>query len=86
MSVRILGVSVRGHRNLVGGGVFEAGQLVTPGRGTHFPDMDAARRHAQTELASISSYHMVHVVDDTGRVIAHFNRTAGGAGKRWAWQ
>jgi hypothetical protein len=85
--VRLLYVSVRGHRTLVGGPTLDADALVPHRVGASFPTPGDAERHAQAELRGLSAYWQVQVVDEAGTVIRRgFRAGCNGTGERWTWR
>lgn len=88
--LRVLCVSVRGHRHLVGAPgthTLDADEPVPPDVGRRFASVEDVERFTRQELRGLSSYWRVEVVDDDGVVVLRGTRSGpGGTGERWTWQ
>lgn len=85
---RLIAVSVRGPRYLIGARSVHpiSDESVPPREGTLFDSIADAKRYTRRELTSLSCYHQVQVVDETGTIVTRGHRTGrGGTGKRWSW-
>ncbi|MFI7492955.1 hypothetical protein ACIBXA_31740 [Micromonospora echinaurantiaca] len=86
--LRIVAVSVRGHRYLDGNPSPHPITEVPAGVGTRFPDLAAVHHHVhQAYPSGLSAFWRIEVVDDQGRVVARGTRDGiNGTGRRWMWQ
>jgi hypothetical protein len=85
--LRLLYISVRGHKCLLGGPTLDADVPVPPGVGVWFASHREVERHVRTELRGLSTYWQVQVVDEAGRVVRRgFRSGANGTGERWTWR
>jgi hypothetical protein len=85
--LRLLYVSVRGHKILLGGPVLDADAPVPDGVGVWFADHRAIQRHVRTELRGLSAYWQVQVVDEAGTVVRRgFRSGYNGTGEQWTWR
>ncbi|MFY1652774.1 hypothetical protein ACN27J_18025 [Solwaraspora sp. WMMB762] len=85
--LRILAVSVRGHRYLEGNPSVHPISEVPAGTGTLFPDLTAVQRHVQREYRTLSVFWRVEVIDERGQIVSRGTRDGlNGTGNRWVWQ
>lgn len=86
--LRILAQSVRGGSYLIGNPSVHPIDGTAPADvGTTFATMAEVKRYVVRELAEVSSYHAVTVIDPQGEKVARGWRAGrGGTGKRWAWE
>ena len=80
---RLVVHSVRGHRYLVGNPTVHPVDEILPGVGTRFSSTSAVERYARRELAGLSSYHAVEIVDDDGHTLMRGVRSTCNT---WAWR
>ena len=84
--LRLLYISVRGHKCLLGGPTLDAAAAVPRCVGVWFASHREVERHVQAELRGLSAYWQVQVVDEAGRVVRRgFRSGANGTGERWIW-
>ena len=81
---RVLCVSVRGHRYLVGSPTVHPVDEIPPAVGRRFASFQDIDRYVRQELRGISALHRVDVVDDHGTVVRYGTRDGRG-GNRWTW-
>jgi hypothetical protein len=80
--LRLLCVSVRNDRYLVGNPNVHPVDTVPAGVGTRFADLGAIKRHVRDELRGLTTYWQVRVVDDDGAVVMYgFRSGRGGTGE-----
>ena len=85
--LRLLCVSVRNDRYLVGNPNVHPVDTVPAGVGTRFADLDAIKRYVRDELRGLSTYWQVRVVDDDGAVVMYgFRSGPSGTGETWTWR
>jgi hypothetical protein len=85
--LRLLYVSVRGHKCLLGGPVLDADADVPAGVGTPFASHGQIERYVRTELRGLSVYWQVQVVDEAGKVVRRgFRSGYNGTGEHWTWR
>lgn len=89
--LRVLCVSVRGHRYLVGGPTVHPVDSVPAGAGRRFASAADVERYVRHELRGIRALRQVEVVDDDGVVLRRgtrhgIRRGRNGTGERWIWQ
>jgi hypothetical protein len=85
--LRVVYVSVRGHKTLLGGPTLDADAAIPAGVGIEFPDHRQVEAHVRRALHGLSAYWQVHVVDDTGTVVRRgFRSGRNGTGERWTWR
>jgi len=84
--LRVLYVSVRGHKCLLGGPTLDA-DAVPPGVGTRFGTIEQIERFVRRELRGLGVYWQVQIVDDTGVVVRRgFRSGYNGTGEQWTWR
>lgn len=85
--LRLLYVSVRGHKCLLGGPTLDADADVPAGVGTPFASLAEIERHVRTELRGVGVYWQVQVVDEAGAVVCRgFRSGYNGTGEQWTWR
>lgn len=85
--LRVLCVSVRDHRYLVGGPTVHPVESVPAGAGRRFASHDDVERYVRRELRGISDLWRVEVVDDDGVVLRRGTRSGrNGTSEPWTWR
>lgn len=85
--LRILAVSVRGHRYLEGSPSVYPVSEVLAGIGTLFSGLTAVQHHVQREYRTLSVLWRVEVINERGQVVSRGTRDGlNGTGNRWVWQ
>lgn len=84
---RLLTVSVRGHKYLVGNPNVHPVDTLPADRGSRFHDIDHVKRYVKRELGGISSICAVEVIaTDSAKVALRGTRAGrGGTGNTWLW-
>jgi hypothetical protein len=83
---RLVVYSVRGHRYLVGNTTVHPVDEIQDGVGTRFSSTSAVQSYVCRELAGLSCYHAVAIVDDDGHTLLRGVRSGFNAtGDTWAW-
>lgn len=83
---RLLYVSVRGHRCLLGGSTIDADAAVPDEVGTRFDTFGDIDRHVRHDLHGVSAYWQVQAVDDDGTIVRFgFRSGYNGTGEHWHW-
>jgi hypothetical protein len=84
---RVLCVSVRGHRYLVGSPTVHPIDEVPAQVGQRFTSHADVERYARHHLRGISALQQVEVIDDDGVTVRRGTRSGrNGTGERWTWQ
>lgn len=85
--LRLVYVSVRGHKILLGGPILDADAPIPDGVGVWFASQAQIERHVRTELRGVSAYWQVQVVDEAGTVVRRgFRAGPNGTGEHWTWR
>ncbi|PMR62167.1 hypothetical protein C1A38_05390 [Verrucosispora sp. ts21] len=85
--LRVLYVSIRGDRSLVGGPTLAADADVPADVGTRFGTVEDIERYVARELRGLSVYWQVQVVDGAGEVVCRgFRSGYNGTGEHWTWR
>lgn len=85
--LRLVYVSVRGHKCLVGGPTLDADADVPADMGTRFGSVTEIERFVLRELRGLSAYWQVQIIDEAGAVIHRgFRSGYNGTGERWTWR
>jgi hypothetical protein len=85
--LRLLYVSVRGHKCLLGGPTLDADAAVPAAIGTRFGSLAEIFRYVPQELRGVSAFYQVQVVDHHGVVVCRgFRSGYNGTGERWTWR
>jgi hypothetical protein len=85
--LRVLYVSIRGHKCLVGGSILDADAAVPAGIGTRFGTIAEIERMIARQLRGVSSYWQVQTVDEHGAVVHRgFRSGYNGTGDQWTWR
>jgi hypothetical protein len=85
--LRLLYVSIRGHKCLVGGPMLDADAAVPADIGTRFGTVAEIEQMVPRELRGISSYWQVQIVNEHGAVVHRgFRSGYNGTGDRWTWR
>jgi hypothetical protein len=83
---RIVMVSVRAARYLVGNPSVHPIDHVPPGVGTRFATTSQAQAFVQREFRTISAYRHAEIVNDTGQIVMRGIRDGYNAtGRTWSW-
>lgn len=90
MGFRVVAFSVRGtHKYVMGSGhvrSLDVREAIPPREGCVFESMQNARGYARRDLADVSAYDRLEIVDDQGNPIMVGARTGrGGTGKSFTW-
>ncbi|MET7426643.1 hypothetical protein [Dactylosporangium sp. NPDC005555] len=84
---RVLYVSIRGHRYLVGSPTVHPVDTVPVSVGRRFASFGDIDRFARRDLRGLSALCSVEIVDDGGSVVRRGTRSGhNGTGNRWTWQ
>jgi hypothetical protein len=84
---RIICVSVRGPRYLLGNPSVHPVDAPPPGVGTLFTRVGQAQSYVRRHLAELSAYWRVEIIDECGAVVGYGTRTEhNGTGERWTWR
>jgi hypothetical protein len=85
--LRLLYVSVRGHKCLLGGPTLDADADVPAGVGTPFVSVGQIERFVARELRGLGVYWQVQIVDEAGTVVRRgFRSGYDGTGEHWTWR
>jgi hypothetical protein len=85
--LRLVYVSVRGDKCLVGGPDLDADGVVPAGVGTPFASQEQVERWVRTELRGLGVYWQVQVIDDGGAVLSRgFRSGYNGVGEQRTWR
>jgi hypothetical protein len=84
---RLVFVSVRGPRYLLGNPSVHPVDAAPPDAGTRFATVEQIERYVQRHLTGLSVYWRVEIIDQGGAVVRHGTRTGrNGTGERWTWR
>jgi hypothetical protein len=84
---RIVVVSVRGPRYLVGNPSVHPIDHVPPGVGTRFATTAQARTYVRREFASASAFWQAEIVNNSGAVVMRgFRGGYNATGRTWTWR
>jgi hypothetical protein len=84
---RLVMVSVRGHKYLLGNTTVHPVDEIPPGIGTRFSNTSAVQDHVRRELAGLSCYHAVEIVADDGHALRRGERSGiNSTGNTWVWR
>jgi hypothetical protein len=85
--LRVVAVSVRGPKYLVGDPTVHDIEEVPPGVGTPFASIAEVQHHVTREFRGLSVYWRVEVVDADGAVVWRGTRDGHrGTGPSWIWE
>ena len=85
--LRLLCVSLRGDRYLVGHSTAHPVDTVPAGVGTRFASLDGVHRYVRGELRGVDSIWHVRVIDERGAAVMYgFRAGPGGTGETWIWR